>query len=79
MRTLTWFIECLSLTPRAKFWPLLQALPATALGQRVVADARNVCAGRKESTEELDKVLHDLQVLVTKDTLSEKTLGQIRS
>lgn len=58
-------------------WTLLQVMPATSLGQHVIADARGLCSGRQESTEELDKLLEQLQALVTSDDLVEKaTLAQ---
>ena len=52
-------------------------MPATSLGQHVIADARGLCSGRQESTEELDKLLEQLQALVTSDDLVEKILGEI--
>ena len=52
-------------------------MPATSIGQHVITDARGLRNGRQESTEELDKLLEQLQALVTSDDLVEKTLGEI--
>lgn len=42
---------------------MLLTLPATSVGQRVLADARNSSTARQEHVQEVDKFLDDLKAL----------------
>ena len=42
---------------------MVNTLPATIIGQRVIADARNACSSRQENLQEVDKYLTDLAEL----------------
>lgn len=38
-------------------------IPATAMGQRVIADARNLCTSRQEHVQGVDQALQELSDL----------------
>ena len=42
---------------------MVNTLPATIIGQRVIADARNASSSRQENLQEVDKYLTDLAEL----------------
>ena len=51
------------LFPRLADLAMLQTLPATSVGQRVILDARNACSSRQENLQEVDQFLSELETM----------------